>query len=196
MVDDAHGIGALGETGRGTIEHFGLDGIDDGVDVITGTFSKSLASLGGFVVASEEVIHFVKHNARSLIFSASPSPSNTAAALAAVNIIDSEPWRVARLAVIAARMKASLDGMGYDTMDTETPIIPILVGSEEATFEMAKNLFNVGLFVNPVIPPGAPVGLIRTSFMAVHSDEELDLVESTFRALAPAKQAIDQSAAR
>jgi 8-amino-7-oxononanoate synthase len=184
MVDDAHGVGVLGKHGRGTIEHFGLEGPYQGVDIVMGTFSKSLASLGGFVVATEEVINFIKHNARALIFSASPSPSNTAAALAALDIIETEPWRIEKLWRNVKKMKDGLDAMGYDTMGSLTPIIPIRVGDDIETFSFAKELAARGLFVNPVVPPGAPMGLVRTSYMASHSDEELDFALDVLRSMA------------
>ena len=180
MVDDAHGIGVLGKHGRGTLEHFGYTGLPDGIDIVTGTFSKSLASLGGFVVASEEVIHFVKHIARSLMFSASISPANCAAALAAVDIIEKEPELLERLNQNVVKMKTSLEEMGFDTMGSETPIIPLRIGDELLTFSFAKELFENGVFVNAVVPPGAPTGLIRTSYMASHTDADLDEALAVF----------------
>jgi 8-amino-7-oxononanoate synthase len=184
MVDDAHGVGVLGAEGSGTLEHFGMRGIGHGVDIVGGTFSKSLASLGGFVAASEEVIHFIKHVARSLMFSASCSPPNAAAALTALRILRAEPQRLTRLWEIVERMKGSLDQMGYDTMGSETPIIPLKVGGEPETFQFAKALYDAGVFVNPVVPPGAPVGLVRTSYMATHTDADLDEALGVFEKLA------------
>lgn len=180
IVDDAHGVGVLGESGRGTSSHFGLTGPDSGVDVVVGTFSKSLASLGGFVAGSEEVVHFVKHIARSLMFSASVSPPNAAAALAALNIIDSEPERLARLRENVSFMKTNLDALGFDTMGSETPIIPIRVGDEEKVFRLTKELFDRGIFINPVVPPGSPVGLLRTSYMATHERSDLQQALDVF----------------
>lgn len=184
MVDDAHGVGVLGKHGRGTLEHFEVDGPYKGVDLVMGTFSKSLASLGGYIVATEEVIDYIKHTARSLIFSASPSPSSTAAALAAVDIIEKEPWRIERLWKNVRKMKEGLDAMGYDTMGSKTPIIPIRVGDDVETFLFAREIYQRGLFVNPVVPPGAPMGLVRTSYMASHTDEDLDFALDVFQSLA------------
>ncbi len=190
MVDDAHGIGVLGARGRGTCEHYGLeDGLDGDpdlrVDLVMGTFSKSLASLGGFIAGDEDVIHFIRHQARSLIFSASISPPNAAAALAALDIIETEPWRIRRLNEIARRMKSTFDALGYNTMGSETPIVPILVGSDIETFAFHKELFERGVFTNPVVSPATPPGrgLIRTSYMATHEDADLDFIAEAFEDL-------------
>ncbi|MFT7616509.1 MAG: 8-amino-7-oxononanoate synthase [Planctomycetota bacterium] len=193
MVDDAHSVGVLGERGRGTTEHFGMIGPDSGVDIVTGTFSKSLASLGGFVAASDEVIHFIKHMARSLMFSASISPPNVASALTALNILESEPEHLTRLRHNVSKMKKGLDALGFDTMGSQTPIIPIRVGEEIDTFKFAKRIFEEGLFVNPVVPPAAFVGLVRTSYMATHTQEDLDFTLGVFAKLAShANVAADQ----
>jgi 7-keto-8-aminopelargonate synthetase-like enzyme len=186
MVDDAHGIGILGAGGRGTLEHFGLIGKENGVDLVMGTFSKSLASIGGFIAGSAEVIHFIKHTARALIFSASPTPAMTAAAMAALDIIETEPWRITRLNEIVHRARTAFTEMGYDTMGSETPIVPILMGSDEDTFAFWKMLDDRGIFANPVVAPGTPVGkgLIRTSYMASHKDEEIQRVIDVFEELA------------
>ncbi len=175
MVDDAHGIGVLGRTGRGTAEHFG---VEQDVDVIMGTYSKSLASIGGFVVADEDVIHYIKHTSRPLIFSASPPPASVASVIAALDIIDAEPERRERLWHNTKRMMKAYKQMGYDTGVSETPIIPLLMGEMERAFMMWKLLSEEGVFVNPVVPPATPQGrcLIRTSFMATHTDEMLDRV--------------------
>ena len=179
MVDDAHGIGVLGKTGRGTCEHFGLE---DDVDLIMGTYSKSLASIGGFVSGKAEVIHYIKHFARSLIFSASPPPASVAAVSAALDIIEEEPERIARLWYNTRRMREGLRGMGYETGPTETPIIPVLVGDNEAAFRMILMLQEEGVFANVAVSPAVPNGkaLIRTSYMATHTDEHLDIVLSAF----------------
>jgi 8-amino-7-oxononanoate synthase len=173
MVDDAHGIGVLGKTGRGTVEHFGLE---KDVDIIMGTYSKSLASIGGFVAASEEVIHYMKHTSRPLIFSASPPPASVAAVIAALDIIDREPERRERLWHTTNKMMQAFKQMGFDTGVAETPIIPLVIGEMERTFLMWKNLFDAGVFVNSVMPPATTPGrcLIRTSYMATHTDEMLD----------------------
>ena len=173
MVDDAHGIGVLGETGRGTAEHFGLE---KDVDVIMGTYSKSLASIGGFAVADEDVIHYMKHHARPLIFSASPPPASVAAVIAALDIIDQEPGRREQLWHNTNKMMKAFKQMGYDTGVAETPIIPLVMGEMEQAFMMWKILGEAGVFVNPVVPPAVPQGhcMIRTSYMATHTDEMLD----------------------
>jgi 7-keto-8-aminopelargonate synthetase-like enzyme len=173
MVDDAHGIGVLGETGRGTAEHFGLE---KDVDVIMGTYSKSLASIGGFAVADEDVIHYLKHHARPLIFSASPPPASVAAVIAALELIDQEPGRREQLWHNTKKMMKAFKQMGFDTGAAETPIIPLVMGEMEQAFMMWKLLGEAGVFVNPVVPPAVPQGhcMIRTSYMATHTDEMLD----------------------
>lgn len=175
MVDDAHGIGVLGETGRGTAEHFGLE---KDVDIIMGTYSKSLASIGGFAVANEDVIHYMKHHARPLIFSASPPPASVAAVIAALDIIAEEPDRRERLWHHTNKMLKAFKQMGFDTGVAETPIIPLMMGEMERAFMMWKTLGEEGVFVNPVVPPAVPQGrcMIRTSYMATHTDEMLDRV--------------------
>jgi len=175
MVDDAHGIGVLGKTGRGTVEHFGLE---KEVDIIMGTYSKSLASIGGFVAASEEVIHYIKHTSRPLIFSASPPPASVAAVIAALDVVDQEPERRERLWHNTNKMMKAFKQMGFDTGAAETPIIPLVMGEMECAFMMWKILYDAGVFVNPVIPPATTPGrcLIRTSYMATHTDEMLDRV--------------------
>lgn len=175
MVDDAHGIGVLGKTGRGTVEHFGLE---KEVDIIMGTYSKSLASIGGFVAASDEVIHYMKHTSRPLIFSASPPPASVASVIAALDIIEREPERRERLWHNTNKMLKALKQMGFDTGVAETPIIPLVMGEMDLTFLMWKTLFDEGVFVNPVVPPATTPGrcLIRTSYMATHTDDMLDRV--------------------
>jgi len=175
MVDDAHSIGVLGKTGRGTAEHFGLE---KEVDIIMGTYSKSMASIGGFVAADKDVIHYMKHTSRPLIFSASPPPASVAAVIAALDIIDQEPERRERLWHNTNKMMKAFKQMGFDTGVAETPIIPLVIGEMERTFLMWKNLFDDGVFVNPVVPPATTPGrcLIRTSYMATHTDDMLDRV--------------------
>ena len=175
MVDDAHGVGVLGRTGRGTAEHFG---IEKDVDIIMGTYSKSMASIGGFVAASEDVIHYVKHTSRPLIFSASPPPASVASVIAALDVIDQEPDRRERLWHNTHKMMKAFKKMGFDTGTSETPIIPLLMGEMDRAFMMWKLLSDEGVFVNPVVPPATQQGrsLIRTSYMATHTDEMLDRV--------------------
>ncbi len=179
MVDDAHAVGVLGKTGRGTAEHFGLE---KEVDLIMTTFSKSFASLGGCIAGSESVIHYLKHHARALIFSASPPPASVAVVMACLDIIEEEPERRERLWEITRKMQAGFTGMGYDTGPSETPIIPLIIGDLEKAFLMRKLLFDAGIFVNPVVPPAVPPDqtLIRTSFMATHTDRQLDFALSVF----------------
>jgi 8-amino-7-oxononanoate synthase len=179
MVDDAHGIGVLGRTGRGTAEHFGLE---KEIDLIMGTYSKSLASIGGFIAGEEQVIHYIKHFARSLIFSASPPPASVAAVSAAVNIIDNEPERIQRLWKNTTKMKHGFESLGFDTGKSQTPIIPVLVGDDLMAFKMALMLQNEGIFANVAVSPAVANGkaLIRTSYMATHTDEQLDRVLHAF----------------
>lgn len=180
MVDDAHGIGVLGKTGRGTAEHFGLEGE---IDLIMGTYSKSLASIGGFIAGSEQVVHYVKHFARALIFSASPPPASVAAVSAALDIIESEPERIAWLWKNTHKMLNGFRDLGFETGQSETPIIPVIVGENETAFKMAMMLQEEGVFVNVAISPAVPEGhaLIRTSYMATHTDEQLDRVLAAFQ---------------
>ena len=161
MVDDAHAIGVLGG-GRGTAAHFDLT---DGADLIMGTFSKSLASLGGFIAGDEDVIHYVKHFARSFIFSASISPPNAAAALAALHVMAREPERVDRVNEIGDKMRKGFHDLGFDTGDSITPIIPIVIGDDMRTLMAWKILFDNGVYVNSVLEPAVPPGrqLLRTS---------------------------------
>lgn len=179
MIDDAHGIGVMGKNGRGTAEHFG---VEDDVDLIMGTFSKSFASLGGFVAGERKVISYIKHFARSLIFSASITPASVATVLATLDIIETEPERRERLWQITKKMKSGFQAMGYNTGTTETPIIPVIIGNVELTFMLWKLLRESGVFTNPVIYPAVPKdqSLIRTSYSATHTDEELEIVLGTF----------------
>jgi 8-amino-7-oxononanoate synthase len=179
MVDDAHGIGVLGKTGRGTAEHFGLE---NEVDLIMGTYSKSLASIGGFIAGEEKVVHYIKHFARALIFSASPPPASIAAVSAALGIIENEPERVERLWRNTWRVHNGFKSLGYEIGPTETPIIPILVGEEMKAFTMAMMLQEEGIFANVAVSPAVASGkaLIRTSYMATHTDEHIDRVLSAF----------------
>jgi 7-keto-8-aminopelargonate synthetase-like enzyme len=182
MVDDAHSIGVLGAGGRGTAEHFNL--IDD-VDLTMGTFSKSFASLGGFIAGDEEVIHYIKHNSRELIFSASPPPAAVASCLAALDIIETEPERRQRLWDITYRMHREFRQLGFDIGVTQTPIIPIMIGDDLIAFRFWRELTDCGIFANPIIAPAVPKGqaLIRTSYTATHTDDQLDFVLETFAAV-------------
>lgn len=174
MVDDAHAVGVLGG-GRGTAAHFGLT---DRVDLIMGTFSKSFASIGGYLAGDEDVINYIKHNARSLIFSASIPGPNVAAVLAALNIMRKEPERIERVNQIAARMRKEYTALGFDIGYSETPVIPIIIGDDMLTLKTWKMLLENGVFVNPILSPATPPGrqLLRTSYMATHTDEQLDQV--------------------
>jgi 8-amino-7-oxononanoate synthase len=174
MVDDAHSVGVLGD-GRGTAAHFGCE---DDVDITMGTFSKSFGSIGGFIVAAEPVIDFLKHTSRPLIFSASMPPSAVASVLAALRLIEKEPERREKLMANAQRMLAGFKDLGFNTGPSETPIIPLVIGEEMATFFFWRKMFDAGIFTNPVIPPAVEQGgsLIRTSYMATHTGEELDKV--------------------
>ena len=174
MVDDAHGLGVLGEHGRGTAEYFGLE---NDVDIYMGTFSKSLASLGGYMAASKEVCEYVRHVSRPFIFCASIPPANVACAKKALEILEREPERVKNLAKISGYMRAGLKREGIDIIDIDpTPIIPIYTYDNLRTFVACKRLFDKGVYVNPVVSPATPVGmsLIRTSYTATHTEEQMD----------------------
>ena len=179
MVDDAHAVGVLGAGGRGTGEHFHRE---DDVDVIMGTYSKSLAAIGGFIVASRKVADYVKHLARSLIFSASLAPALVAAASTALDIIQEEPELRERLWHNTHKMLKGFQELGFDTGTSETPIIPIIIGDQTKTFQMCGLLQEYGVFVNPVISPAVPPGreLLRTSYMATHTEEQLDRILDAF----------------
>ena len=179
MVDDAHGIGVLGKTGRGTAEHFGLE---DEVDLVMGTYSKSLASIGGFISGSGDVIHYIKHVSRPLIFSASPPPASVASVSAAIDIIENEPERRERLWKNTAKMLKGFKSLGFRVGQSQTPVIPIIVGDDEKAFIMGMMLQEEGVFANVAVTPAVPNGmaLIRTSYMATHTDEHLDLVLRAF----------------
>jgi 8-amino-7-oxononanoate synthase len=172
MIDDAHAIGVLGPGGAGTAAHFGLT---EEVDIIMGTFSKSLAAIGGFVASSERVINYLKHHSRPFIFSASPAPANVGAALAALEVMRDEPERIERLWENTRFMKQGLEALGFDTGSSETPVIPIVVGPPELCFRMWRWLHDAGIFVNPVVPPAVPPGrsLVRISLTAAHTREQL-----------------------
>lgn len=173
MVDDSHGLGVLGEHGRGTAEYFGLE---KEVDIYMGTFSKSLASLGGYMAASQRVIDFVKHTSRPYIFSASMTPASAACALASLRILKAHPERVKALSDISTYMREGLKKLGVKVIDSTTPIIPIYVYEDEKAFLACKMLLERGVYVNPVVSPATPVGqaLLRTSYTATHTKEQMD----------------------
>jgi 8-amino-7-oxononanoate synthase len=178
MVDDAHGMGVTGG-GRGTAAQFGLT---DEVDIIMSTFSKSFASLGGFIAGDPDVVSYVKHHARSLIFSASPTPASTACALASLEVMRTEPDRIERVNKTGARMRDAFRQMGFNTGNSVTPIVPIVIGDDQRTFLTWKMLFEAGVFTNPVISPAVLPGrqMLRTSYMATHTDSQLDRVLEVF----------------
>jgi 8-amino-7-oxononanoate synthase len=178
MVDDAHAMGVLGG-GHGTAAHFDMT---KDVDLIMSTFSKSFASLGGFIAGDEPVIHYIKHHARSLIFSASITPASAAAALAALHVMRDEPEIVQRVNANAEKMRNGFRELGFDTGHSVTPVIPIIIGDDQRTFLTWKLLFDNGVFVNPVISPATAPGrqLLRTSYMASHKEDQLDRVLEVF----------------
>jgi 8-amino-7-oxononanoate synthase len=173
LVDEAHSAGVFGEQGRGTADHFGLRGE---VDLIMTTFSKSFASIGGFIAAEADVIYFIKHNGRAFLFSASLPPASTAAALAALEIIETEPDRRERLWANARRMKKELAGLGFNTGDSKSPVIPIIVGEEMRLATFWRRLLDAGVYTNAAVAPAVEPdrALIRTSYMATHEDKHLD----------------------
>ncbi len=179
MVDDAHGIGVLGKGGRGTAEHFGLE---NEVDLIMGTYSKSLAAIGGFIAGPSDVVNWVKHLGRSMIFSASLPPPLVASVSTALDIIEEQPELRTRLWKNTQKMLRGYKTLGYDTGTSETPVIPILIKDTMKTYQMCKLLFENGVFVNSVISPAVPPGreLLRTSYMATHTEEQLDKVLGGF----------------
>jgi 8-amino-7-oxononanoate synthase len=178
-LDDAHSIGVLGPNGEGTAAHFGMT---DDVDLIAGTFSKSLASIGGFVAGSENVIHYLKHHSRPLIFTASLPPANTAGVLAALEVMKREPERRTQLWANTRRLHEGMRSLGYDIGETETPIVPVLIGPMETTFVFWRKLFDAGVFTNPVMPPAVPPSQcrLRTSLMATHTFDQIDFCLDQF----------------
>ena len=173
MVDDAHGFGVLGKGGKGTANYFGLD---DQVDIIMGTFSKSLASLGGFMASSKRVVEYVKHTSRPYIFAASITPASAGSSLMALRILKREPERVQHLLDISAYMRQGLKKLGVKIIDCTTPIIPIYTYDDEKAFKACKMLLERGVYVNPVVSPATPKGfaLLRTSYTATHTKEQMD----------------------
>jgi len=181
MVDDAHGIGVVG-AGRGTAAHYG---VTEDVDLIMGTFSKSLASIGGFIAGSEAVIDWIQHLARSLMFSASLPPPNAAAALAALNVLEREPELVERVNAVAERMRHGYRDIGFDVGESQTPIVPVFVGKAIDAMAFWKAILDAGVYTNVAIPPAVPEGksLLRTSYMATHTDEQMEEVLRIFAAV-------------
>ena len=172
MVDDAHGFGVMGQ-GRGTVAHFC---VTDKVDLIMGTFSKSFASIGGFIAGDSDVLHYVAHHGRAFAFSASLPAGNVAAVLKTLEIMETEPERIQQLWKNVERMRVGLKSLGYNIGSSTTPVIPIIIGDDERTLEAWKLCFEAGVYVNAVLPPGVPIGnsLLRTSYMATHTDQQID----------------------
>lgn len=179
MVDEAHSIGVLGPKGNGTAAHFG---VSNNVDLIMGTFSKTLGSIGGFIAGEEAIIDYLKHHTRTMIFSAALPPSNVASVLAALEITENEPERREKLMENAEYMRGNLKSMGYDVGESSTPIIPIIIGKDIKTFYMWKDLLAAGVYTNPIVSPATPPGrsLLRTSYMATHTREQLDFCLEMF----------------
>ncbi len=174
MVDDAHSLGVLGENGSGTASHFGLT---DKVDLIMGTFSKSFASLGGFIAADKEVINFIKHNSRTLIFSASMTPASAATVLASIEIMENEPERIKHLWDLTAHALKAFKSAGFDIGKSESPIIPLFIRDDIKALKLTQILLAEGVFVNPVVSPAVPKEdcLIRYSLMATHTMDQVDI---------------------
>jgi 8-amino-7-oxononanoate synthase len=179
-IDDAHAIGVIGPNGSGTAAHYG---VTDDVEIITGTFSKSLASIGGFVAADENTIHYLRHHSRPLIFSASLPPASTAGTLAALGLLQSEPGRREQLWNNTRRLHEGFRSLGFDIGPTKTPIVPVLIGPLEKTFLFWRKLYDAGVFTNPVVPPAVPQSecRLRTSLMATHTAEQIDFALETFQ---------------
>lgn len=175
LVDDAHATGVIGPGGKGSAHYHGLQ---DEVDMTMGTFSKTFASLGGFVVGERSVINYIKHHSPALIFSASPTPASVAAALAALDILETEPWRVDQLRANADYMRKGFSDLGFKIILGETGVVPVIIGDDTKSFIFWKELFDAGVFVNVFISPGVPQGLqmLRTSYMATHEKEHLDRI--------------------
>jgi 8-amino-7-oxononanoate synthase len=180
MVDDAHSFGVIGPGGKGTGHYFG---VQDDVDLMICTFSKTLASIGGFVVGEEKVINYLKHKSPALIFSASPTPASVASAMAALEVLQENPYLPAKVCANADKVRKGLKDSGFHVVDGETAIVPIIIGDDEKTFTIWKMLYDEGVFVNAFISPATPPGMqmLRTSYMATHEDEHLDYIIDTFK---------------
>lgn len=179
-LDDAHAVGVIGDGGRGSASVFGLT---NEVDLISGTFSKSFASLGGFLVGDQQVIEYIRHTSPAHIFSASMPPANVATVLKALEILQEETWRLDRLEEIAIYMRTELRNLGFNVWTSESPIIPVVIGEMEDCFRFWKDLFDEGVYANAVVPPAVPQGqsLLRTSYMASHTDDHLNRILEAFR---------------
>jgi 8-amino-7-oxononanoate synthase len=179
LIDDAHAVGVIGKGGRGTASEFNLE---NKIDMTMGTFSKTFASLGGFVAGEERVINYIKHHSPALIFSASPTPASVAAAMAALEILEAEPERVTKLIKNADKMRKGFSELGFNIIDGRTAIVPVIVGNDEIAFKMWRMLYDAGVFVNVFISPGVPQGrqMMRTSYMATHEEEHLDKILDIF----------------
>jgi 8-amino-7-oxononanoate synthase len=179
LVDDAHGIGAMGAHGRGTAEHLGCE---EKVDVLVGTFSKSFACIGGFAAGPEDVIDYIQHTARTMIFSASLPPAAVATVTAALDILEKEPELVEQTHRAARRSRSGLAELGFDVGRSEAPIVPIMIGDDILTFRIWKDLYQLGVFTNPVISPAVPAdqAMLRTSYMASHTDDMIDRALEAF----------------
>jgi 8-amino-7-oxononanoate synthase len=180
LIDDAHAIGIIGKNGKGTASEFNLT---NEIDMTFGTFSKTFASLGGFVAAKAKVIDYIKHHAPALIFSASPTPASVASAMAALDILIEEPWRVEKVINNANKMRKGLRDIGFDIIDGKTAIVPVIIGDDELAFKFWRLLFDGGVFVNAFISPVVPKGkqMIRTSYMSTHEDSHLEYIIDTFK---------------
>ncbi|GMV53035.1 MAG: pyridoxal phosphate-dependent aminotransferase family protein [Chlorobi bacterium] len=179
LVDDAHATGVVGVGGRGTASHYGLT---SRTHMTMGTFSKTFASLGGFVAGPERVTNYLKHHSPALIFSASPTPASVASTLAALEILEAEPWRIEKLLSNADKMRDGFKAMGYTVIDSRTGIVPVVLGDVEKTLFFWRQLYDRGVFVNAFIPPGVPpnLSMLRTSYMATHEDHHLDKILEVF----------------
>jgi 8-amino-7-oxononanoate synthase len=180
LIDDAHAVGVIGKGGRGTASEFGLD---KEIDITMGTFSKTFASLGGFVASEAKVIDYIKHHAAALIFSASPTPASVAAAMAALEVLIQEPERVDRLIRNANHIRSELKAAGFNVLEGRTGIVPVIVGDDLIAFKMWRMLYDIGVFVNVFISPGVPPGrqMMRTSYMATHEEEQLNFIIDAFK---------------
>jgi 8-amino-7-oxononanoate synthase len=180
LIDDAHSVGIIGKGGRGTASEFDLE---SDVDMTMGTFSKTFASLGGFVAGEAKIVDYLKHHASALIFSASPTPASVASAMAALEILEEQPELVQKVVGNANKVRKELESIGFTVLPGRTAIVPVIVGDDGLAFQMWRRLFDEGVFVNVFISPGVPPGrqMMRTSYMASHEEEHLDFIVSTFK---------------